>query len=197
MVRKLSAVTAVAGWAVLLLQLWLLIPELGVAGGLWRFVGYFTILTNIAVAVVASAMALGRNIWLTSARVRLAAAVAISFVGIVYWLLLASLWNPQGWKLVADVGLHTTQPLLFAATWYAARDGTLDMRDAAAAIAWPIAYCVYALARGAVDGWYAYWFLNPIEQGWSGALASILGLSAAFFVLALLFMAIDRRSSTG
>lgn len=194
MVRIISGVTAIAGWAFLLLQLILLVPEMGIAGGLWRFIGFFTILTNIAVAVVATAMALGQRNWLTSARVRLAVAVAISFVGIAYWLLLASLWKPQGWALVADIGLHTVQPLLFAATWYAARDGSLNKRDAAAAMAWPVAYCVYALARGAVDGWYAYWFLNPVEQGWPGALASIALLSSAFFVLALLFVAVDRRT---
>ncbi|NNC47131.1 MAG: Pr6Pr family membrane protein [Sphingomonas sp.] len=193
MIRKIAAVTAIAGWAVLLLRLWLMVPEMGIAGGLWRFVGFFTILTNIAVAVVATAMAVGREGWLTSARVRLAMAVGIAFVGIAYWVLLASLWDPQGWVLVADVGLHTTQPLFFVATWFAARDGSLGVRDAAWAMAWPIGYCAYALARGAVDGWYAYWFLNPIEQGWPGALASIAGLSAAFFLLALLFVALDRR----
>lgn len=195
MVRTIAAFTAIAGWAVLLLQLLLLVPEMGIVGGLWRFAGFFTILTNIAVAAVATAMALGKRNWLTSARVRLAMAVAIAFVGIAYWLLLASLWDPQGWALVADVGLHTVQPLLFAATWYAARDGSLDKRDAAAAMAWPVGYCVYALARGAADGWYAYWFLDPVEQGWPVALASIALLSAAFFVLALLFVAIDRRTS--
>ncbi|MBW0144631.1 Pr6Pr family membrane protein [Sphingomicrobium clamense] len=193
--RRLAIVTALCGWAVLALQLSLLVDEMGMGEGLWRYLSFFTLLTNIGVAVVASAMAMGKGGWLAGPRARLVMAVAIAFVGIVYWIALAPLYDPQGWALVADIGLHTTQPLLFVATWYAAREGSLTTRDAAAAMGWPIAYAAYGLARGAVDGWYPYWFLDPSQQGWGGTAASIALLSVAFFVLASVFVWLDRRAA--
>src|SRR5205085_5937989 len=49
------------GWAGLALQLGIIIGNLGLALGLWRFVGFFTILANIGAAAVATAIALGHR----------------------------------------------------------------------------------------------------------------------------------------
>lgn len=193
--RAVAAVTALCGWAVLELQLLLLVEEMGLAAGVWRYLSFFTLLTNLGVALVATGVALGLRGWLTGARARLVMAVGIAFVGIVYWVALAPLYDPQGWSLVSDIGLHTVQPILFVATWFLARDGSLSARDAAATIAWPLAYTAYGLARGAADGWYPYWFLDPSQQGWGGTAASIALLSAAFLVLASLFVIVDRRAA--
>ena len=57
--RTLAGLTALVAWGGLALQLWLVVQSLGLADGLWRFFAFFTILTNIFVAVVASAMATG------------------------------------------------------------------------------------------------------------------------------------------
>lgn len=46
-VRTVAGIAALTGWAGLALQLVLIVGNLGPAVGTWRFVGFFTILTNI------------------------------------------------------------------------------------------------------------------------------------------------------
>src|SRR3954470_14654542 len=101
--RIVAGAAALVGWAGLTLQLGLLIGSLGPTLGLWRFVGFFTILTNLGAAVVASAIAVGASHGVGGQRARLVAATAIIMVGIVYSLALRGLWNPVGPQKGADV----------------------------------------------------------------------------------------------
>ncbi|MEO7654726.1 MAG: Pr6Pr family membrane protein [Sphingomicrobium sp.] len=191
-VKRLATLVAIGGWASLGLQLWLIIDTLGPASGTWRFVGFFTILTNIMVATMATGIAVGRGGWLALPVPRMAVTAAILLVGITYWILLAGLWDPKGAQLVADIGLHSVQPLLAAAWWWAMRDGSLAWRDVPKAAIWPALYVAYALARGHLDGWYAYWFLNPREQSLSGMALSIAGLLLAILVVGAALVLGDR-----
>jgi hypothetical protein len=194
--QKLAAVTAVTGWASLALQLVILFDMLGVASATWRFLGYFTLLTNLLVAISATRIGMGLRGPLTGPGARLALAASIGLVGIVYWVALAGLWQPQGWALVADVGLHTLQPFLYAALWFVMRDGSLGWREVIVAAGWPLAYALYAMARGAVDGWYAYWFLDPTQQSVIEMIVSIAILLGAVMAIAALLMGIDRAGKS-
>ena len=186
--------TAVAGvaWLGLAVQIVLIVDNLGPVLGPWRFVGYFTILANLGVAAVATAMALGRPAWLAGARARLMGLTSIVTVGIVYSLLLRSVWSPQGWQKVADMVLHDVTPLLFTLLWAVAPHGGLDWRDLKWALVPPALYLAYALARGAIDGWYAYWFLDPSRQSLGQLGLSIAGVLAVFAVVAAIAISIDR-----
>ena len=190
--RRIAAIAALGGWAALGLQLALIVGTLGPIFGLWRFFGYFTILTNIGAAMVASAVAIGRGGALASPRARLMAATSIALVGIVYAVALRDLWHPTGLQKLADVGLHTVTPLLFVLVWAVFPHGKLAWRDAVWALVPPMLYFAYALARGAADGWYAYWFLNPAEQNTGELLTSFGILVAAFAIAAFALVAIDR-----
>lgn len=192
--RRLAALTALTVWSCLALQLAITLGQSGLAQGLWLYIGFFTILTNILVAISATGLALGRPGLLTSAKARMAVAAAIVMVGIAYWLLLAGTWKPQGWQLVADVGLHTLSPMLMLATWVAFRDGSLRWANVWLAAVWPASYAIYALARGQADGWYAYWFFDPNKQSWGEIALSVAGLSALVVLIAASLVAIDRRS---
>ena len=163
--RAIAAVAAIVGWFGLVLQLILIVDNLGPALGIWRFVGFFTILANIGSASVATAIALGGQGGLASARARLMALTSIVTVGIVYSLLLRSVWDPRGWQKVADATLHDVTPILFVLLWAMMPHGELKWRDLKWALIPPALYLAYALARGAIDGWYAYWFLDPSKQG--------------------------------
>ena len=195
--RGLAAVVAALGWAALALQLVLISEALGAGLGAWRFIGYFTILTNIGAATVASAVALGSTKRIGGARARLMAATSIALVGLVYSIALRSLWNPEGLQKLADFGLHDVMPLLFLTMWALAPHGSLDRKDFAWALAPPALYAAYALGRGAIDGWYAYWFLDPGAQGASGLILSIAVMVAAVGVLALILIEIDRWKGQG
>ena len=192
--RSIYVITAATAWAALLLQLYLIIGKMTsegatVLGAIWRFLGFFTILSNIAVALVATAMIFTKP----SAVARLATVSAIAFVGIVYSVALRATWQPTGWQAVADHMLHDATPVLFAVAWLSSEHGILHWRDAAWAIVAPVAYCIYALIRGAGDGWYAYWFLDPTRLDATRMVASIAALSASFIILALVFIAIDKK----
>jgi hypothetical protein len=191
--RRLATLTALTAWSCLLLQLAITLGQSSLAPGLWLYLGFFTILTNILVAISATGLALGRTGLLSGARARMAVTAAIVMVGVAYWLLLAGTWKPQGWQLVVDIGLHTLSPLLMLVTWFGCRDGSLRWANVWLAAIWPAAYAVYALARGQLDGWYAYWFFDPNKQSWGEIALSVVGLSALVVAIAAVLVAVDRR----
>lgn len=192
MVAAIAGMAAFVGWAGLALQLALLVQNMGVLPGLWRFAGFFTILANFGAALVATAMALGAENWLAGARARLMAATSILMVGLVYSIALRALWNPTGWQGVADEALHDAAPLIWLALWLMASHPRLAWREVGWALLPPAAYVAYALVRGAAEGWYAYWFLNPAAQGAGGFLLSVLVLLCGFTLAAALLVAVDR-----
>lgn len=193
MVRPLATISALVGWAALALQLVLIIRMFGPALGPWRYVGFFTILSNIAVASIATAVALGRDSRLTGAKARLAGLTAIVTVGFVYSVVLRALWHPTGWQKVADAGLHDATPVLFALLWAVMPHGALQWRDVGGALVGPAVYLGYALARGRVDGWYPYFFIDPTTQSVASLLGNIAGVIAVFGIVAASAIAIDRR----
>lgn len=200
--RSLAFITAIAAWAALGLQLVLLIGQMTGSGAsvieaVWRFFGFFTIIMNLMVAVVASAMGLRPASTLAGPKPRLVTASAIVFGGLVYSVALRSVWQPTGWQAVADHALHDATPVLFFLTWLFWDHGGLRWRDALWAAVPPLAYCAYAFARGAADGWYAYWFLNPEALNLNQLSASIVLLTAAFLIIAVTLIAIDRLLARG
>ena len=68
-----ATLAAVTGWVGLAVQLVLLVSHLGPLSGIWRYFGYYTILTNIAAAAVATAVALGGTRNFAGPRARLMA----------------------------------------------------------------------------------------------------------------------------
>ena len=190
--RLAGAITAAVAWAALALQLWLIVDNLGLGAGLWRFLGYFTLLANVGVALVATAVAAGSSGALAGPRARLLAASSIVLVGLVYSLALRATWNPQGLQKLVDFALHDATPLLFIITWILAPNGALGRRDFGWALVPPAAYAVYALARGAVDRWYAYWFLDPGQQGAAELATSIATMIAGFALIAAALVGVDK-----
>jgi len=185
--RRVAIIGAVLGWTGLVLQYSLLLQDMGGWGeALWRFVGYFTLLTNLWVTLVFTNAALrpAKRTGLGGPRMVFAATVAILLVGIVYTVALRSLWTPEGLTAVADHIVHDAMPVLCALFWWLQPHGRIGWREALWALAWPSGYFVYAMARGAFDGWYAYWFLNP-----TGMPAAEMALSVGLLLLGVLVLA--------
>lgn len=188
--RIAAGITATIAWAALALQLWLIVDKVGLGPGLWRFLGFFTILTNIGVATVATGVALGRP-RIGGPRARLMAAASIVMVGLTYSIALRSIWNPTGLQKLTDFALHDLTPLLFMAVWILAPNGSLGRRDFAWALVPPLLYAAYAMVRGAMDGWYAYWFLDPGQQAPLELAASVAMMIAGFALIAALLLLLD------
>ena len=108
--RIYAAVGALLGWFALTLQLYLMLVQsppgtAAVLAAVITFISFFTILTNLLVALVFTAVALpAETAWgrfFSSPSMQAGAAVYIAIVGMVYRLLLRQLWNPQGAQWVA------------------------------------------------------------------------------------------------
>jgi hypothetical protein len=198
--RGAAVLTAVTAWGGLALQFGLILHTMsaeGAAAAIWRFFGFFTVLANLGVAIVASVMAVAPDAHLAGPRVRLATAASIAFVGVTFSVALRSTWSPVGWQAVANHALHDATPLLFLLAWVLFGHGTLKWRDAGWALIPPGLYCVYALARGAGDGWYAYWFLDPAKLGLVWLSLSIAVLFAALLAIAFVLVAADKWRGRG
>lgn len=200
--RFIAAIGAPLIGAASLSQGWLSVAEnmahgRTLAEGVWVYLCYFTVLTNVFVVLVLARAALkpGDRTGLNAPRVELMAAISILFVGVIYNWLLASQWDPQGLRKLNDVVLHDVSPLLFALFWALRRSGALSWRDAAFAALWPLAYTIYGQARGALDGYYPYFFTDPTRLSWGQVLLNMAGLMAAFVMGALALTVLDRAAA--
>ena len=188
---------ALVAWAALALQMALIIQKMtgegaSVADAVWRFFGFFTILVNCAVAVQATAAAVRRSGPVNNATLRLSVATSILIVGLIYSIALRSLWQPTGWQAVADHALHDATPALYLLTWIFLPHGQLQWRSALWAFAPAFAYFIYALLRGAADGWYAYWFMDPTALPPAQMATNVAILLLVFLVAALALVGLDK-----
>jgi len=188
-----AACGAVLGWAALALQLVLTLSAINAQGGtaldgVWRYLGYFTIIANLFAALVLSLGVFRPR----APRLEFAAVTAMILVGVVYSLLLRETWNPQGWQKIADVALHDIMPLVMAAFWLLRPHGQLRWKDVPLTLVLPLGYLTYGLARGAVDGWYAYAFLDVAKAGAGRVVVNGAMIGLAFLLMALLMAALDR-----
>lgn len=140
---------------------------------------YFTILTNLLVGALMLAVALG---WQPPADWRATGFVSIVLVGIVFHLLLVPEVPLQGVEWWTDFGYHTVVPLAYALWWLVWGSAGTRLSRLPVWLIWPLAYCVYALLRGQIDGRYPYFFLDlgrlgpAAVLGWIGVM--IAGVAA-------------------
>ena len=195
--RTFAALVGLLALAALVLQYVLILQltrdNVGVVLGTVRFVTYFTILSNIAVALVAFAAATGQSGFFGQARVRGAVALYIGVTGSIYFFILRHLWQPQGAQWWADTGLHYAVPLAYWAWWLALTPhGGLRWRDVAGWLLFPLAYVVWVFVRGAWLGEYPYPFIDVGQLGWGKVAINAVGVMAVFVVLGLVIVGVDR-----
>lgn len=160
-----------------------------------RFIGYFTVLSNILVAVVTWTLALARDDDGTGWRVlRLTSLVGITVTGVVHWFLLRPILDLSGADYLADKLLHVVVPLLAVIGWVAfGPRGRVRGRDVLAALVFPIAWLGYTLVRGAVTGFYPYPFLDVDDRGYAAVAVACVGIAVLFVGLATVAWTVDER----
>ena len=198
----LVAAAALLGWFALALQLWLSIQltiasEQDALAGVWIYFGYFTILTNVLVAMALTAAAYGPHGAVSRFFVRpdvhTAIAMSIVIVAAIYNLMLRQLWQPHGWQIVADNILHVVMPVLFLLYWWlVVPKTTLRWSQVIHWQLYPATYFAYVLIRGAVNHWYPYPFLDVGTLGYLRVLINACTVLLVFVVVALLLVALGR-----
>jgi hypothetical protein len=183
---------AVAGWTGLILQtllVFLRVHSWSMAA--WRLSAFFTILSNLIVAILFTAIALGVR-RLRHPQLIAGAALTMALVGAVFELMLRRDLHLSGWRLVTNALLHDAVPLLTAGAWLAlAEKGHLRARDPWLIAIFPILYLGYALLRGAFGGFYPYPFIDPTRIGWGGVTLYVIGISMVFLGVGHLMVLLD------
>ena len=170
--------------------------------------GYFTVQSNIILAVVYVAVAVpvlrgrsaGRPVQLADGRLVLARACAVTYiavVGVVYALLLAPLGAAGGVPVAwANLALHVVTPLFGVADWLLAPDRRrLRLRNVEIMLVYPAVWVAVVLVRGATDGWFPYPFLDP-ATGYPTIVVYVLAIAVSITTVGVLVLAATRLPST-
>lgn len=159
---------------------------------------YFTIWSNIVVAVVLTALAVRPGLFVRTdaagaiwRALRLDSVVMIVITGVVYNLLLAS-GGKTGLDAVSNTLLHIAVPIVTLLVWIVAgprdliRGSTLGLF-----LVLPLAWIAFALVRGQLVGAYPYPFLDVATNGWASVLAFLAVILVVAVLLALALWAVD------
>lgn len=166
----------------------------GLVGRLVDFLSYFTIWSNIAVAVVMTLLALDARRDSPALRaVRLSALLMISITGLVYGVILSGVVTLRGWEYLANFFIHQAVPLLTVVVFVVAGPrGWIDRRVLLGSFVLPIVWLVYALIRGVVIGAYPYFFIDVATLGYGTVMLNLAGVLALGLVIALVLWWVDR-----
>jgi hypothetical protein len=198
----LMALIALLAWFGLILQFSVTFPQSLALGrtplaSIAFYFSFFTILTNLLIAVSLTltirAPASRPGSFFSNPIVQTATALYIAVVGIVYSLVLRSLWDPEGLQKIADLLLHDAVPLLYVLFWTTSvPKHTLRWQHAAWWLTYPFAYLLWALFRGSSTGIYPYPFLDLRALGSGRVLINVLILMCVFFTHGLALIALGR-----
>ena len=166
-----------------------------------EYFAYFTITSSLLTAVVLtlSAIQLFRGIAETKlmSLSRLTMAVSMVIVGVIYNALLRG-GDPDprdvgyAWPQLPNEVLHTYVPILIFIEWLLTRTTiALKINQAFWVLIYPLAWLAFSIARGLIQGWWPYWFIDP-QYGIGTQATWIVVIAAMFSILALGFIPAQR-----
>ena len=194
--RIMAFIGAAIGWFAVITQLYLMIANrvVSIPETILRFFSFFTIDTNILVALCFSFIFLRRNSgvgrFFTKPTTITAITIYITIVGIVYNVILRSTWRPEGLQKVVDELLHSVIPVLFILFWLIFIPiEQLKWKNAVSWLIYPIVYMAYAIIHGAITKFYPYHFVDVNALGYNKALFNAGGILLVIFLLSLALIA--------
>ena len=190
------AVIAMLGWFALITQFYINITSglAGITELIIRYFSYFTILTNLLVAVCCTCIVIipgkGAGAFFSGSQTLTAITVYILIVGIIYNIILRFLWQPAGIQKLVDELLHSVIPLLFLLYWWFAPDKrNLQWKQVFPWLIFPLVYLVYILTRGSFSGFYPYPFVNVDQIGIAKVILNSIGITLAFTITGVILTA--------
>jgi small-conductance mechanosensitive channel len=159
-----------------------------------EYFSYFTITSCLlsGVVLVIAGLRVLRNQPETKALTlsRLTMAVSMVIVGVIYNALLAGAApDPRdvgyAWPVLPNQMLHTYMPIVIFLEWLFTNTGVaLKLKSAFWVLIYPLTWLGFSIVRGFVQGWWAYWFIDP-QYGIVTMVSWILAISVFFTVLSL------------
>ncbi len=194
------AIGAIIAWFAVIFQLYLIIQNrvLPIPETIVQFFSYFTILSNLIVAVCFTVISVQPNAnwgkFFLKPQTASAINLYIFVVGLVYNTILRWQWQPQGWQLLVDNLLHVATPIWFLCYWIVfVPKASLQYKNVWLWLIFPAVYCVYILIRGAIVNRYPYPFLDVVNLGYQQVIINCCGLVIVFLALALLEVWIGKK----
>ena len=160
-----------------------------------RYFSYFTVESNILVAITALTLALNvqrdGRIWRV---LRIEAIFGIAVTGIVYSTLLHGVVELHGAAAVTNALLHYVAPVMAVLGWlvFGPRP-RIDENTLVLSLIWPALYVVYTVAHGAASTWYPYPFVDVSKLGYVTTLRNGVGLNLLLVGIGALLMWLDHR----
>lgn len=161
----------------------------------WNFFGYFTIQSNliiaVALAVTLVAAARRKRADLAVSVFRGAATVYIATTGIVYNTLLTGANVSASVPWSNDI-VHKIIPVYAVLDWLLFSDrARLLLRHVWWFLLYPAVWTTVVLVRGATDGWVPYPFLDP-AQGYGVVAIYVVGIAVSITLLGILVVGMSR-----
>lgn len=190
--KNLLALGAFLGWFAVITQFILMLNNrvASVPETIVRFFSFFTILTNLLVTIYYTIHWLQKP---TSLLLRLqkpgvlsAVTLYIAVVGLVYQIVLRSIWSPVGLQKLVDVLLHSIIPVFTLVYWFLYEKHTeTSWKSIPSWLLYPLFYLAYILIRGSFSNFYPYPFVNVTELGLQKVLINSSVLVVVFLSIAL------------
>lgn len=163
-----------------------------------RFFSYFTIDSNLLVALCSTSIllfhstSLGR--FFSKPKVITAISVYILVVALIYNVVLRFLWVFQGWSMILNELLHVVVPVMFLIYWiYFVPKQQLQWKNIWFWLIYPLIYTIFVLIRGSHSGFYPYPFLNVTKLGMEKVLLNCAIIALLFAFLSALFVVVGKR----
>lgn len=159
-----------------------------------RYFSYFTIQSNILVAVAMLLIIARRTGTQLFRVVRLASLVGITVTGVVAFVALPPSPTYSTANLICDRLLHIVVPLITFVGWIAfGPRGHARNNDILPALAWPVLWLAATLGLAPAVKWYPYPFLDVAALGVGRVLTNCLIIAVLYVALASVATWVDRR----
>ena len=197
--------SVIAIWLSLILQFCISIPAYikngwSLVGVLVQLFSFFTIQSNLLAGLGLSALLLNRSTtvykFFSRGYVLTGIVLYVAVVGLVYNIILRSLWHPEDLFKLADELLHSINPILFFVCWliFSPKE-KLKWAQSLNWLWFPFLYLIYTLIRGAATNFYPYPFIDAGKLGYFTIAINSLVLLVVFLALGLLLILLTRALS--
>jgi hypothetical protein len=102
------------------------------------------------------------------------------------------------WPVVPNEIMHVWAAVIILLDWVLIAGWPhLKLRASLWVAVFPLAWLAFSVSRGMIDGWWAYWFLNPNEKaGLAGMFEYIGGITVLMIGLGFLLLLLSRAANS-